>query len=76
MNRILSIGLRQLFGGARSGRPAIAALGAALSLLGWMRHRRRKERGPVYERVLEDGEMLKVRLVRGKTVVEATRSGD
>lgn len=76
MNRILSIGLKQLFGGARSGRPAIAGLGAALSLLGWMRHRRRKERGPFYERVLEDGETLKVRLVRGKTVVEATASGD
>ena len=76
MNRILSIGLRQLFGGARSGRPAIAGLGAALSLLGWMRHRRRKERGPVYERVLEDGELLKIKLVRGKPVVDETGLGD
>ncbi len=68
---MLSFGLRQLFGGARRGQPALAGLGAALSIVGWLRSRKRPDR-LIYSRKLKDGESVSIRLLRGETVVDET----
>ena len=61
---MLKLGIAQLFGGARRGQPGLAGLGAALSIIGWMRTRRRgKER--IYKRTLKPGETIQIRMLRG-----------
>jgi len=67
---MLTIGLRQLLGGARRGRPGTAGFGAALVILGWMRGRRNKDDRLVYSRRLSDGEAVRIRMLRGDTVVD------
>ena len=71
MSRLLGFGLRQLFGGARRGQPSVAGLGAALSIIGWLR-RRRHGKDLLYVRNLREGETVSIRLVRGRTVVDET----
>ena len=69
--KLLNLGARQLFGGARRGQPGIAGLGTALTIIGWMRMRR-KGKELIYSRKLKDGETIKIRLLRGKTLVDET----
>lgn len=70
--RFVSLGVKQLFGGARRGQPILTALGAAISIWGLFRRFGGKEK-PVYTRVLEDGETIRVSLLRGATAVEDNR---
>jgi hypothetical protein len=67
MNKLMTLGVRQLFSGARRGQPGMAGLGAALTIAGWMRSRRRG-RELIYARTLKDGESVNIRLVRGEAV--------
>lgn len=71
---LAAFGVRQLFGGARRGQPGVAGLGAALTLIGWLRSRRRG-RELIYARTLKDGETVKIRLVRGSATVDDTEAG-
>lgn len=72
MNRLVAFGVRRLFAGSRRGQPWVAGLGAALSLIGWLRQRRDADEVLVYRRVLREGETVRVRLRRGESVVDET----
>lgn len=67
--QLFSFGVRQLFGGARRGQPTIAALGAAITIWGLLRRLDTRDK-PIYIRKMRDGEMIQIRLQRGKTVSE------
>ena len=69
LEQFFSFGIRQLFGGARRGQPMIAALGAAITIWGLLRRLDGRDK-PVYTRKMRDGEMIQIRMLRGKTVVE------
>ena len=64
IERFVSFGVRQLFGGARRGQPLIAALGAAISIWGLFRRFSNREK-LVYSRTLSDGESLRITQLRG-----------
>ena len=68
--QFFSFGIRQLFGGARRGQPMITALGAAITIWGLLRRLDRRDK-PVYTRKMRDGEMIRIRLLRGETTVES-----
>lgn len=72
MNRLMALGLRQMFGGMRRGQTPLAALGAAMSVVGWLRQRSGPKRELIYAKNLKEGQALKIRLVRGETVVDET----
>jgi hypothetical protein len=61
-------GVLLLFRGARRGQSPLAALGAAMSVIGWLRSRRGPERELIYTRTLKDGEAVTVRLLRDGSV--------
>ena len=68
--QFFSFGIRQLFGGARRGQPMIAALGAAITIWGLLRRLDGKDK-PVYTRKMRDGEIIRIRMLRGETTVES-----
>ncbi len=68
IERFVSFGVKQLFGGARRGQPLLTALGAAISIWGLFRRFRRGER-MVYSRTLKDGETLRISQQRGAATV-------
>jgi hypothetical protein len=70
MNRLLSEGLTYLFRGARRGQAPLASLGTALAIIGFLRDRRKPPKELVYARNLKDGESIRIRLVRGGTMVD------
>lgn len=72
MNWLISYGLRRFFSGSRLGQPWMAGLGAAMTLVGWLRSRRDSDEVLVYKRVLREGETIRVRLRRGDAVVDET----
>lgn len=69
MSKLLKDGLAYLFGGARRGSSPLAALGTAMTIIGWLRSRRGPERTLIYSRTLRDGEAVTIRLLRGDSVV-------
>ncbi len=66
------LGIQQLLSGLRRGSSAAAGFGAALVLLGWMRDHLRPAKERIYSRRLREGEMVKIRLVRGTTPTDET----
>ncbi|HEX9856146.1 MAG TPA: hypothetical protein VGC47_12605 [Acidimicrobiia bacterium] len=72
MNRYLTFGLRQLFGGARRGQPYVAGLGAAIALVSWLRERSAIDGSPIYRRTLREGEAVTIRLLRGEAIMDET----
>lgn len=72
MNRLLAVGLRELFGGARRGQPALAGLGAALAIVGFVRRFRRADKDLLSEYDLKEGESLKISFLRGHAVVASS----
>ena len=69
IERLISLGTKQLFGGARRGQPIITAIGTALSIWGLFRRFSGSDK-PIYARTLKDGETVRVSLQRGKAAVE------
>lgn len=71
---IVGWGVRQLFGGAREGNAGLTGLGAAVAIFGWLRtrSRNRPSRDLLYVANLVEGETLKVRYMKGRTVVDET----
>jgi len=67
--RLVSIGVKQLFGGARRGQPIVTAIGAVLSIWGLFRRFGGSSK-PVYTRELKDGETIRVSMLRGDTAIE------
>ena len=70
LDRLLGFGVRQLFGGARRGQPAVAALGAALAILSWLR-RRSSEEKLLFSETLKEGESMQITFRRGADVVDS-----
>lgn len=64
MTSLVALGLTQLFRGARRGQPLVAGAGAAILLIGLARRRNKGDR-LLFERTLQDGEGLSIRLERG-----------
>ena len=60
---LFGTGLRHLFGGARRGNAALAALGAALLALGWVRRTAGPRRRLIYQRTLKRGEAVRIGVV-------------
>lgn len=65
-------GLQWLFGGARTGNSFLAGLGAAVSIVGFMRSRRGPAKQLVFAKNLREGEAIKVRFMRGDEEVDST----
>lgn len=72
MTRLMTYGIRQMFGGARRGQPYMAGLGAAITIISYLRSRGQPSTAPIYRRRLREGETLKIRLVRGQMVIDET----
>lgn len=72
LQRFVTLGVRQLFGGARRGQPVVAAFGAAVSIWGLFRRINRKDK-PVYTHTLAEGETVRIRMFRGETMVDEAR---
>jgi hypothetical protein len=70
--RLLSWGVSRLFGGLREGRPGLAGVSAAVTVLSWLRRRRAPERQRIYGVELKEGEAVTIRFLRGDTVVDET----
>ncbi len=69
IERLLSLGVKQFFGGARRGQPIITAIGAAISIWGLFRRFGGRDK-PVYTRSLKDGETIRVSQLRGAAAVQ------
>ncbi|MDJ0961106.1 MAG: hypothetical protein QNJ88_10630 [Acidimicrobiia bacterium] len=70
MTNFLKNGLVLLFRGARRGQSPLAALGAAMTVVGWVRSRRGPDKELVYSRTLKDGEAVTVKLLRDGLVAD------
>ena len=70
MTNYLKNGLVLLFRGARRGQSPLAALGAAMTVVGWLRSRRGPDKELVYSRTLKDGEAVTVKLLRDGLVAD------
>lgn len=71
LDRIIGMGVRQFFGGSRRGQPALAALGAAVAIIGWLR-RRGQEDQLLFSEDLAEGETMRITFLRNDTVVDRT----
>ncbi len=71
MNRLATYAFRKLFAGVRLGQPTVASLGAAISLISWLR-RRNAQRGRelVYSKRLKEGQAIGIRMRQGDTIVD------
>ena len=67
--RFFAFGLRQLFGGARRGQPAITAFGTAITIWGLFRKLGGRNK-PIYSRKLRDGETIRINMFRGEVAPE------
>jgi hypothetical protein len=68
VSSLLTNGLRYLFGGARRGQTGLAGVGAAMTIVGWLRRRAAPKRELLWAKNLKNGETVKVRMVRGEVV--------
>jgi hypothetical protein len=68
LQRFVSFGVKQLFGGARRGQPLLTGIGAAISIWGLFR-RFSKDNRMVYSRTLKDGETVRISQVRGAAAI-------
>ena len=74
IERFISLGVRELFGGARRGQPIIAAFGAAVSIWGLFRRINRSQDKLVYSRVMRDGETIRIRAFRADAPLDGTET--
>jgi hypothetical protein len=70
IDRLLKLGVTDLFAGLRQGRPALTGLGTAMALFAFMRRRRPPAKELLYGVNLKDGESVRIRFLRGGAVVE------
>lgn len=69
LDRILRFGVRQLFAGSRRGQPVVAAFGAALAIVTWLRKRDAASR-LLFAEDLEEGKTMQITFRRGSEIVE------
>jgi len=70
LDRLIRFGVRRLFGGSRRGQPLVAAFGAAVAIVGWLRRRGSGKRLLFAERLAE-GETMQITFRRGAEVVDS-----
>jgi hypothetical protein len=68
--RVLAFGVAFLFRGLRQGRPWLASLGAALTVISWLRNRPGDDGEPIYRATLRDGRSVRIRYLEGDDVVD------
>lgn len=74
MNKLVTFGITQLFGGARRGQAGVAGFGAAIAIIGWMRGRDPGKQ-LIYKRKLKAGEEIRLRLQRGESENDLSITG-
>ncbi len=72
ITQFVSWGVTRMFRGLREGRPGLAGVGAAVAMIAWLRGRRPPARERIYGTNLSEGETIKIRFLRGETVVDET----
>lgn len=72
ISRLLSFGVRELFGGLRTGQPFVAGLGAATTIVVWLYRRRPPEKQLLTSFDLAPGESAKIRFVKNSVVLDET----
>jgi|GEM_PF-1961163 len=72
IQRVLGFGVTHLFKGLRQGRPGLAGLSVAMAVFGWLRKRRRPQQERIYGANLRPGETVRIRFLKGDTVVDET----
>ncbi len=72
IDRLFSWGVSRLFGGLREGRPGLAGLSAVVTAFTWLRRRRAPAKERIYGLNLKEGDAVRIRFLRGKTVVDET----
>jgi hypothetical protein len=75
INRLFDEGLRQLFGGARRGRPVMTGFGTALALFAWLRQRRAPAKERLWATNLSEGESVQITFRRGEPDIEEAGEG-
>lgn len=75
MNKLITFGIRQMFGGARRGQAPLAGLGAALAVVGWLRSRNKHDNELLYRRTLRQGEEIRIKFLRGESADDITVTG-
>ena len=73
---ILDQSVRGLFGGARRGRPVVAALSAGTALIAFLVKHRRPPKELLYGVDLEEGDTVQIRFLRSDTVVKKIDTED
>jgi len=74
VNKLVTFGIRQLFGGVRRGQASIAGFGAALAIIGWLRGRNH-DNELLYKRRLKAGEEVRLKFLRGGSAEDMTVTG-
>ncbi len=75
MSKLVTFGIRQMFGGARRGQAPLAGLGAALAVIGWLRGRNKHDNELIYKRKLKQGEEVRIKFLRGESADDVTVTG-
>jgi hypothetical protein len=70
IQRLLNLGLKELFGGLRYGQPFVAALGTATTIIVWMYKRRPPSKELLTSFELKPGESAKIRFMRDDLVLD------
>lgn len=72
ISHLVTWGVTRMFRGLREGRPGLAGMGAAVAMVAWLRTRRPPARERIYGVDLGEGEAIRIRLLRGRRVVDET----
>jgi hypothetical protein len=67
MDRVMAVAIR----GSRRGQPGVAALGAFVAIVRWLRRRSQGDQ-LLFKKVLAEGETLQITFLRNDTVVDRT----
>lgn len=75
IQRMLQLGVRELFGGARRGQPVVTGLSAAVALIAYLRKNRRPKKEMLYGVNLGEGQSIRISFLKGDARDEADESG-
>ncbi len=76
IQRLLDLGIKGFFGGARRGQPLLTGLSAAVAIVAFLRKHRRPDKDLLYGVDLKEGEAIQISFLRGDPVVEAVETED
>lgn len=71
IQRLLDLGIRGLFGGARRGQPIITSMSAGAALIAYLVKHRRPKKQLLYAKNLKEGQTIRISFLKGDAVVES-----